>query len=459
MFKKIPGNHNYIISLNSEIRKKDGSICDLPIVNNFVSITLYGKEEYLDLSWLALIAHFQVNFKDYYKRITFVNCNPITIKSNSGKIMKIINPIIINKKYRVIPNFPQYAISNAGNIFDIENNKELTGIKIDRNYPRITIYDPDRSYFRRMSVHRLVALAWVPNNDYFEKPIVNHKDGNKFNFHYSNLEWCSYSENTIHAIKSGLTTFNKRYKVRDLKSDTIKEYDSFRKVCTDIGLHENTKFSDRISRKRTNIVNGRYEIKDFNDNTDWLSKEEALIKKNKYTIKILYPDNTEEIFYTIVDVMKRLKIWNISYNIKEIERVALIKYPGIKFDITQNFEEKEVEALNLKTGEVISAVSIKGLSRKLDIGSSTIRVALDNPFQYNCKGYVFRFKSNDPWESSYKKHPNSPKHIRAKNVKTGEEIDFPSIKSVEQAFNATYFLIRSRIENNLLLGDWEIKEI
>jgi serine/threonine protein phosphatase 1 len=52
------------------------------------------------------------------------------------------------------------------------------------------------------SVHRIVAEAFLPNPD--NLPCVNHKDGNKYNNCVDNLEWCTYTHNNIHALKTGL---------------------------------------------------------------------------------------------------------------------------------------------------------------------------------------------------------------------------------------------------------------
>ena len=53
-------------------------------------------------------------------------------------------------------------------------------------------------------VHRLVASAYVPNPD--KKTVANHKDGVKTHNYASNLEWVTPSENTHHAVRTGLIT-------------------------------------------------------------------------------------------------------------------------------------------------------------------------------------------------------------------------------------------------------------
>lgn len=61
-------------------------------------------------------------------------------------------------------------------------------------------------------VHRLLALAFIPNPDNLET--VNHKDGNKLNNSLDNLEWVSRKDNLLHAMDNNLHNWG-RTKIKD----------------------------------------------------------------------------------------------------------------------------------------------------------------------------------------------------------------------------------------------------
>ena len=63
-----------------------------------------------------------------------------------------------------------------------------------------------RGSYKTKAVHRLVAEAFIDNPD--NLPVVNHIDGNKLNNHVSNLEWCSYAQNSSHAVRHRLRTYS-----------------------------------------------------------------------------------------------------------------------------------------------------------------------------------------------------------------------------------------------------------
>jgi len=123
----------------------------------------------------------------------------------------------MNEIWREITNYEGlYYVSSMGRVKSLEKKIQ----QLDRGTLCITIrkeriLKPEVAWNKRMrvtlsnnkkkervSVHRLVAYAFVPNKA--NKPDINHKDGNPQNNTADNLEWCTKQENAHHAVVNGL---------------------------------------------------------------------------------------------------------------------------------------------------------------------------------------------------------------------------------------------------------------
>lgn len=91
----------------------------------------------------------------------------------------------------------KYLISNMGRLWSNSYNKPgfSKAYPNKKGYLRPNLYQNGK--LSTTSIHKLVAIAFVPNPD--GKDTVNHIDGDKTNNVYTNLEWCSVKENNYHA--------------------------------------------------------------------------------------------------------------------------------------------------------------------------------------------------------------------------------------------------------------------
>jgi hypothetical protein len=106
-------------------------------------------------------------------------------------------------EFKPILDYEFYMINREGKIISLHKRhhyKELAQ-KIDRaGY--VTVKLSKKGKDSTQYVHRLIAKTFIPN--LFDKPIVNHLNGNKLDNNVDNLEWVNHSENMTHAYRIGL---------------------------------------------------------------------------------------------------------------------------------------------------------------------------------------------------------------------------------------------------------------
>lgn len=118
-----------------------------------------------------------------------------------------------------------YRVNNHGEIYSLISNRILKqflrGSREDNKYFVVDLHKDKNG--KTISVHRIVAEAFIPNVD--NLPCVNHKDGNKYNNNVNNLEWCTYSMNNYHALESGLKVISSgtKSKLSKLTYDDVVE--------------------------------------------------------------------------------------------------------------------------------------------------------------------------------------------------------------------------------------------
>lgn len=170
-----------------------------------------------------------------------------------------------------IPGFEKnegYSVTSEGDVFShkkrISSGKDgLTKYSIDKSYSRklkplvdskgYHYIDLKKDGERRCpKIHRLVALAFIPNPE--NKPQVNHIDGCKTNNSVENLEWATNTENRTHAIANGLKDeINYGIAQYDMDDNLIATFHTAKHALESLGVKSNA--SGNIGR----VIRGKRE--------------------------------------------------------------------------------------------------------------------------------------------------------------------------------------------------------
>lgn len=111
----------------------------------------------------------------------------------------------LGREIRCVPvqYAPRYLVCDSGHVFSTVRKGRLLKPTISpQGYPYVSLMIDGKPH--KIMVHRLVAEAFVEGR--VPGLVVNHKDGDKQNNDYQNLEWCSYGANNDHARATGLSS-------------------------------------------------------------------------------------------------------------------------------------------------------------------------------------------------------------------------------------------------------------
>lgn len=131
-----------------------------------------------------------------------------------------------------------FSVSSRGRVYSKRTGKILKQFVHKNGYCIIATKIGGRQGVNKaFKVHRLVADAFldppsahiidVVSETAYKTVLVNHKDGDKRNNSFTNLEWCTYSQNTKHAVDNGLIDYSKTSGANNVMSIFETEEDRY----------------------------------------------------------------------------------------------------------------------------------------------------------------------------------------------------------------------------------------
>lgn len=138
-----------------------------------------------------------------------------------------------------------YEVSNYGNVRSVQRKVKTKGGAIRNSPGRLLMQKVARNGYKQVHlmkenvgrwylVHRLVAIAFVPNQA--NLPQVNHKDENKQNNRCDNLEWVTASHNCRYGHRNDKMVAERSKKVECIIGNDVKTYNSIREAARLTGI-------------------------------------------------------------------------------------------------------------------------------------------------------------------------------------------------------------------------------
>lgn len=234
---------NYIIYENGDIYNKNTSKMLKYSVSNTnqckISLTVNNKRKTFTLPRLVYENFCGILTKNdiiMYKDKNFINFQYTNlIKVNRKNVLKYNNKLIldINKEWKNIKNYPNYKISNYGDIYSLKADKIMSPRKNLENYLSICLINNTKK--GTYQIHRLVYDTFkgfkINTNVTL---VIDHIDRDRCNNFIDNLREVSSSENAYNRKNS--TRSLRKINQYSLNNIFIKKWDSSNEILKILNL-------------------------------------------------------------------------------------------------------------------------------------------------------------------------------------------------------------------------------
>lgn len=276
--------------------------------------------------------------------------------------------------YKNIINYTNYLIYENGDVFNSTTQKFLKG-SIGENgykYYRLSKNNTKKMFY----AHRLVATHFIDNPLNLE--VVNHKDGNKLNNNYQNLEWTTYSENTEHWHKNKVNQQRRlsKYYTEDLPDERWIEFGNY--LISSYG---------RIRHKKKNnllfpsVTCGYYKVRLSNEGL----VQDYMVHKLVYSLF----NNDWDLDNFVIDHIDGNKLNNCITNLRKITNAE--NSLAALYETGTNASAKTVLQYDLQGNFLAEFASTHLAGKSLGLDPSTISKVCRGKNKSH-GGFIFKYK-------------------------------------------------------------------
>ncbi|AYV78851.1 MAG: HNH endonuclease [Edafosvirus sp.] len=294
--------------------------------------------------------------------------------------------------WKTIEEINTHEISNLSNVRHkiLKNNltKQLDG----KGYHKISILNPTTKKLIKRRIHRLVALAFIPNPNNYK--MVDHIDRNKTNNVLKNLRWVNVKQNANNRTNK----FDPRVIQKDLNNNTIKIWDSCKKINEELGYFGSpisaccngdkltykdcrwqwfTKRDKQTRIKITDLTNyktiGKIDNYDFSNYK--ICQEPEIKITDKFNYLMAFKRTTDKDYVSIALMDKnseksiKFQLHHLIYAINNDNKMPKI---GVIDHIDRNITNNKIENLELVTHKINTTRALGKKVKQIDRNTNKV---------------------------------------------------------------------------------------